>query len=144
MNKDKKLAIILAPLLLVGGYIASDQYIEYKDSESRMFQLTPVGECAIFTGDCIFESGDMKINITDENGLTKINTSFPVDTVLISIVLKNTKEIVYGLDKAKDPQYWEKETNIRAATNSNSVEKYRVFIKRKGSTYLNEFTLTAE
>lgn len=144
MNKDKKLAIILAPLLLVGGYIASDQYIEYKDNEARMFQLTPVGECAIFTGDCILESGDMQINITDKKGTTKINTSFPVDTVVISIVLKDTKEIVYGLDKANDPQYWEKETNIRAAAKSNSVGKYRVFIKRKGSTYLSEFSSATE
>lgn len=144
MNKDKKLAIILAPVLLVGGYIASDQYIEYKDNEPKMFQLTPSGECAIFTGDCILESGDMKINITDESGTTKINTSFPVDTVVISILLKDKKEIVYGLDKARDPQYWEKQTNIRAATKNNSIEKYRVFIKRKGSTYLSEFTLTAE
>jgi hypothetical protein len=139
MNKDKKLAIFLAPFLIIGGYVASDQYIEHKNNEPKMFQLSPQGECALFTGDCILESGDLQINITDDDGITKINTSFPVDKVAISLVNKENKEIIYGLDKNKDPQYWQRETDIRAAKDNGSADKLRVFIKRKGSTYLSEF-----
>jgi len=139
MNKDKKLAIFLAPFLLVGGYIATDQYIENKQNEPKMFQLSPSGECVIFSGDCILESGDMQINITDEAGTTKINTSYPVDTVVISLLQKDAKEIVYKLEKTIDFKYWERKTDIRSATENNMTHKLRVLIKNKGSTYLSEF-----
>ncbi len=143
MNKDKRLAIILAPFLLVGGYVVSDQYIESKANETKIFALSTTGECAMFTGDCILQSGDMQINITDENGITKSNTSYPVDTVAISLVYDSGKEIIYGLEKSTSPQYWERKTDIRSAlTQSKTATKLRVVVKRKGSTYFSEISPT--
>lgn len=139
MNKDKRLAFILAPFLLIGGYVASDLYIESKANEPKIFTLSASGECAIFDGDCILQSGDMQINITDVNGVTKANTSYPVDSVTISLVYNSGKEIIYGLEKLTDPQYWERETDIRSAlTQSKTATKLRVVIERKGGTYLTE------
>lgn len=141
MNRDKKLAIILAPFLLVGGYVVSDQYIESKANEPKFFPLSLNGECAMFSADCILQSGDMLINITDTGGVTKINTSFPVDTAAISLVYNDGKEIIYGLEKAANPQYWERKTEIHTAlTQLKTATKLRVVIKRKGSTYLSEFS----
>ncbi len=95
----------------------------------------------MFSGDCILQSGDMQVNITDENGLTKSNTSFPVDTVGISLVYNDGKEVIYGLEKAANPQYWERKTDIRVAlTQFKTATKLRVVIKRKGSTYFSEFS----
>ncbi|RKZ67993.1 MAG: hypothetical protein DRQ44_05000 [Gammaproteobacteria bacterium] len=139
MNKDKRLAFILAPFLLIGGYVISDQYIESKANKPKLFVLASNGECAMFTGDCILQSGDMQINITDENGVTKSNTSYPVDTVAISLVYNSGKEVIYGLEKSTDPQYWERKTDIRAAlTQLKTASTLRVLIKRKGSTYITE------
>lgn len=141
MNKDKKLAIMLAPFLLVGGYILSDLYIEHKDNETKLFELAVSGECEMFSGDCILQSGDMKINITDENGITKSNTSYPVDSVAISVVYASGKEIIYGLDQAANRQYWEKSTEIRKALiQTKTASTLRVVAKRKGSTYFSEFS----
>ncbi len=141
MNKDKKIAIILAPFLLIGGYVISDLYIESKANVSGLFALSVNAECAMFSGDCILQSGDMQVNITDENGITRSNTSFPVDTVAISLVYNDGKEIIYGLEKAANPQYWERKTDIRAAlTQFKTATKLRVVIKRKGSTYFSEFS----
>lgn len=141
MNKDTRMAIILAPFLLIGGYVISDQYLESKSSEPGIFTFTIQGQCAPFTADCILQSGDMKINITDEQGTTKTNTSYPVDTVAISLVYKDGKEIIYGLEKAGNEQYWERKTDIRSAfTTAKNAEKMRVVIQRKESTYLSEFT----
>jgi len=117
--------------------VISDQYIEFKANEPKIFALTASGECAMFTGDCILQSGDMQINLTDENGITKGNTSYPVDTVAISLVYDSGKEIIYGLDKTTDPQYWERATDIRSTlTKYKTAKTLRVVIKRKGSTYL--------
>ncbi len=141
MNKDKKLAIILAPFLLIGGYVVSDQYIEYKANEPRLFELSVNGDCTMFNDDCILQSGDMQVNVTDENGITKTNTSFPVDSVAISLVYNDGKEVIYGLEKTNNFQYWERKTDIRAALMQNSTAtKLRVVIKRKGSSYFSEFS----
>ena len=143
MNNDKKLAFFLAPFLLLGGYVVSDLYIESRANEPKMFVLSGVGQCDIFDGDCILQSGDMKINITDENGVTKANTSYPVNTVAISLVYHSGKEIIYGLEKSTDQQYsaqyWARETDIRTALiQSRTASKLRVVVERKGSTYLTE------
>ena len=142
MNRDKRLAIILAPFLLVGGYVVSDQYIESKENEPKIFALSTIDECKMFAGDCILQSGDMQINITDENGLTKSNTSFPVDTVAISLVYNDGKEVIYGLEKAANSaQYWERKTDIRTAiTQSGTASILRVVVNRKGSSYFSEFS----
>lgn len=142
MNRDKRLAIILAPFLLVGGYVVSDQYIESKANEPKIFALSTIDECKMFTGDCILQSGDMKINITDENGFTKSNTSFPVDTVAISLVYNDGKEVIYGLEKADNSaQYWERKTDIRTSiTQSGTASILRVVVNRKGSSYFSEFS----
>jgi hypothetical protein len=141
MNKDKKLAIILAPFLLVGGYIVSDLYIESKQNQTKLFALSNPGECEMFSGDCILQSGDMKINITDERGTTKANTSYPVDSVAISLVYSDGREIIYGLEKTVNPQYWEKETDIRTAiTQSKTATILRIVVTQKGSTYFSEFS----
>ncbi len=145
MNKDKKLAIILAPFLLVGGYIVSDLYIESKQNETKLFELSVNADCRMFSGDCILQSGEMQINITDEDGITKGNTSFPVDTVAISLVYNDGKEVIYGLEKAANPQYWERKTEIRTAiTEANTATKLRVVFTRKGSTYFSEFSPATE
>ncbi len=143
MNKDTRLAIILAPFLLIGGYVISDQYLESKSAAPGMFTLEVQGECAPFSSDCILQSGDMQINITDTQGLTKANTSYPVDTVAISLVYRDGKEVIYGLEKAGNEQYWERATDIRNAfTNTNTAEKMRIVVQRKDSTYLSEFVPT--
>jgi hypothetical protein len=145
MNRHTKLAIILAPFLLVGGYIASDQYIEYRANQPKMFQLLPQSECDIFGTECILESGDMLINLTDNNGITKANTSYPVDSVAISLVYKNGNETIYVLEQAGNAQYWQRETEIRSAiTDFKSAEKLRVLIKIKGHIYLAEFLPKAD
>ena len=140
MNRDKKIAFFLTPFLLVGGYVISDIYMENKANETKLFSLSIADECSIFDGDCILESGDMQINITDLNGITKANTSYPVDSVAISLVYDNGKEVIYGLDQAGSPQYWERETDIRnAMTKAKTASKLRIVTKYKGSTYLSEF-----
>ncbi len=140
MNRDTKLAIVLAPFLLIGGYIASDYYIENYATEPRIFALSPQGQCTPFSGDCILQSGDFQINITDQQGVTRSNTSYPVDTVAISLVYSNGKEIIYGLDKTVNEQYWERKTDLRTAfTINKNAEKMRVVVQRKGNTYLSEF-----
>ncbi len=141
MNRDKKLAIILAPFLLVGGYVISDLYVESRENETRLYPLQPSGDCRMFSADCILESGDMQVNITDRDGVTQGNTSFPVDSVAISLVYNDGQEVIYGLEQAANPQYWSRQTEIRKAlTVDKTAAQLRLVVTRKGSTYFSEFS----
>ena len=140
MNRHTKLAFFLAPLLLVGGYIVSDLYLEYDANKPKIFQLSPQSKCDLFKSSCILEAGELQISLTDENGLTKANTSFPVDSVAISLVYNAGNEVIYALNKAGNTQYWQKKTDIRSAISKQKIaEKIRVLVKIKGSMYLTEF-----
>lgn len=145
MSRDKKLAIILAPFLLVAGWVLSDIYVETKANDPRFYEFTLDTNCALFASGCILESGDMKIKITDDAGLTRANTSYPVDTVAISLLYDSGKEIIYELkQQAANPQYWERATDIRKAmVEDKSAKILRIAVKNKGNTYLSQFSPVA-
>lgn len=143
MNRHTKLAIIVSPLLLVGGYIASDQYLEYNANRPKIYQLQTSGTCDILNTGCLQQTGDMQAMITDVAGTTKVNTSYPVDSVAISVVQPNGDETIYGLEQSGSPQYWQRPTAIRESlTTDQSNLKLRIMVKMKGHHYLNEFTAT--
>jgi hypothetical protein len=139
MNKQTKLALFIAPLLVVGGYIASDQYVVHQTSKGLLFNLSLENDCQLFSGDCILKSGDVHLNITDEGGVTKVNTSYPADKVTISLVSSDNKEIIYELNKASSFQYWQRKTAIRASQfDQQSLKSLHIMVKIKGDLYLSE------
>jgi hypothetical protein len=143
MNKHTKLAIFIAPFLLVGGYIASDAYLDHKANQPKIFQLQTSGNCDLLGKGCLQQSGDMQVMITDENGITKANTSYPVDSVAISLVFPNGDETIYGLEQDTNQHYWKRNTTIRQKLSENdatNTQKMRILVKMKGNMYLNEFT----
>ncbi len=87
----------------------------------------------------------MQVNITDRDGITQGNTSYPVDSVAISIVFADGNEIIYGLEDTGNPQYWSRQTDIRKAMlDEGTASQLRLVVTRNGSRYFSEFTpLTA-
>ncbi len=144
MNRDKKIALFLAPFLLIGGYAATDQYLDSRQQPTELFQLQAAGDCRVFDGDCILQSGDMQINVTDRAGLTTVNSSYPADSVSLSLVYRDGREVIYGLDPLKNPQYWQKETSIREAIDeSDTADRLRIVVQVDGSHFLGEFRTLA-
>ena len=86
MNKHTKIAIFVAPILILGGYILSDMYIENKADENRIFELVPYGHCDVLNQKCILKSGEFEVNVFDKDGVTRINTTFPLDTATLFLV----------------------------------------------------------
>ncbi|PCH83503.1 MAG: hypothetical protein COB89_06540 [Piscirickettsiaceae bacterium] len=141
LNKHSKLAILLAPFLIVAGYIASDQYEAYKLNEQKIFSLSAPQQCNIFKAECILTSGNMQISLTNRDNVTKANTSFPVDSVVVSLVYNSGNETVYLLNKMQSPQYWARETDIKNAVTNHLANTIRILVKDKGSMYLSELPL---
>lgn len=140
MNKHKKLAIFIAPILMVIGYIAADYFAEYQAQEDTLFELVGEGKCDVLSGTCVLIAGDFKINVFDKNGITTVNSTFPLEKVTLFIVDENNQAQAYSLKMIETAYYWHLATPLRETmTNSNNAQKLRLIIKIKGGQYISEF-----
>lgn len=140
MSRHKKIAIFIAPILMIMGYIASDYYIEYKATELKIFEMTQQGSCDILKGECILVSGEFKINVFDKDGLTTVNSTFPLDSAIIFLVDNESNATPYHLNRVQTDYYWNRETPLRRhLANTNGPQKLRLIATVKGSQYISEF-----
>ncbi len=140
MNKHLKMAILIAPVLIILGYIVSDFYIESDAGAERVFKLNAEGQCDIFSNKCIFTSGDFKVNLFDKAGKTTINSTFPLDSVHLFIVDEKKNMTQYAMLKAQTKYYWHVDTSLRAYHEATrEPQRVRIIVKIKGSHYIAEF-----
>ena len=138
MNRHTKVAIFVAPFLLLGGYIASDYYLEYKAQQKRVFQLVPEGHCDVINQKCVLKSGEFKVNVYDEAGDTHVNSTFPIDKAVLFIVDKEVRG--YEMQMKESPYYWHHQTPLREKiSNKGQKQKLRVIVNIKGGQYISEF-----
>jgi len=140
MNRHTRLAILVAPFLLIGGYIASDFYIDYQAKKNRVFTLAPFGHCDVINQKCILKSGDFEVNVFDQQGITTVNSTFPLDSATLFLV-KSTKDVqAYPLSMNDSPYYWQHETQLRSLlSNKGDNVKLRLIARIKGGQYISEF-----
>ncbi|MFD2167377.1 hypothetical protein ACFSJY_14075 [Thalassotalea euphylliae] len=140
MNRHQKIAIFIAPFLAIGGYIASDYYLEHKASEEKVFQLVPEGHCDVINESCVLSAGEFKVNILDKNGITTVNSTFPVDDAVLFMVNAPGQYETYQLAMASTPYYWQSETGLAEKISSKGEkQKMRVIVSIKGGKYISEF-----
>lgn len=140
MNKHNKLALLVAPFLILGGYIASDFYIENKAEQQRVFQLVPFGHCDVINQKCILRSGDFEVNVFDENGITKVNSTFPLDTATLFLVDKKNSVTPHQLGMIESPYYWQSSTALNSLISEKGAKyKLRLIVNIKGGQYISEF-----
>ncbi|KGJ88044.1 hypothetical protein [Thalassotalea sp. ND16A] len=140
MNKHTKLALMVAPVLAIGGYIASDFWVEEQANATRIFQMTPENSCDVLTGNCVLLAEDFKLNIFDDNGKTTINSTFPLDTATLFLVDKNDQATSYQLQMSDSPYYWYRQTPLRATISQvGDTHKMRIIATIKGGQYISEF-----
>jgi|TARA_R100001377_G_scaffold69343_1_gene44673 hypothetical protein len=140
MNKHTKLAFMVAPILAVVGFIAADYYEENEASANKIIQLTPEGHCDVANKNCVLISGEFKINVSDEAGVTEVNSTFPLDSATLFLVDKSDKMTPYPLGMKKSPYYWRSDTPLGGlVANKGDSYKLRLIAKIKGGQYIGEF-----
>lgn len=139
MNRHTKMSLFIVPFLLIGGFIASDFYVEHKADENKVFQLLPFGHCDVLNQKCVLKSGEFEINILDNNGVTTVNSTFPLDKATLFLV-DNNQAKRYPLGMKDSPYYWHSETPLRSSMNKEN-DKYtlRLIAEIKGGKYISEF-----
>lgn len=140
MNRHTKTALMVAPFLILGGYIASDFYIENQANEVKIFNMKPVGKCDVLNQQCILKSGDFEMNIYDNAGITQLNSTFPVDSATIFLVDNNGQANAYPLGMKDNPYYWQSETPLRSNLQYKQEKQIlRIIAKIKGGQYIAQF-----
>jgi hypothetical protein len=141
LNRHTKIAIFVAPILVILGFAASDLWLENKASEARIFQMTPdSGVCDIMASKCVLVSGEFKISVYQENGLTTINSTFPLDTATLFLVDENDIPSVFQMGMKDSPYYWYQSTPLESLAKSpGSRQKVRLIATVKGGQYISEF-----
>ena len=97
MNRHLKISFFLAPFLILGGYVLSDLYVEDQASQLKLFQLKPKGACDVIHKTCQLHSGKFELNVMHENGISTINSTFPLDTATLFLVDEQDQATAYQL-----------------------------------------------
>ena len=140
MNRHLKAAFMVAPFLAVLGYIGADYYDESQASKAKIVQLVTDGHCDVINQSCVLKSGDFKVNVSDKDGVTEINSTFPLDSATLFLVDKSDKMTAYPLGMQKSPYYWRNNTELRnLVANKGDSYKLRLIAKIKGGQYISEF-----
>jgi len=140
MNRHLKVAFMVAPFLAVLGFVGADYYNESIAAETKIIKLVPEGHCDIINESCVLKSGEFKVNISDEAGVTVVNSTFPLDTATLFLVDKHDEMTAYPLGMKKSPYYWRNITPLRSlVSNKGDSYKLRLIAKIKGGQYISEF-----
>lgn len=139
MNKHLKVAFMVAPILTIIGFGAADYYKESEAAKEKIIQLTSDGSCDVVNKNCVLVSGEFKINVSDEAGVTEINATFPLDSATLFLVDEANKMTPYPLGM-KNPYYWRSNTPLTGLLMNNGDRyKLRLIAKIKGGQYISEF-----
>lgn len=141
-----KMAFMVAPFLAILGFVGTDYYEEAQANEKKIIQLVPEGDCDVINKSCVLISGEYKVNIYNETGVTVVNSTFPLDSATLFLVDNNDKMTPYPLGMKKDPYYWRSNTPLSTLIpNQGDSHKLRLIANIKGGQYISEFyTQTAK
>jgi len=134
-----KLAIIIAPFLLVGGYIAGDYYEEKKAASKNLFQMKVDGKCDIVSDKCTLKHEKLTLNLSDKNGFTQIDSNYALDSAGLSIIESSSKELQYPLTPDIGRTYWQASTELASLSETSPELKIRIIVTVNKGFYFSEF-----
>ena len=101
------------------------------------------GFCDVIGKNCILRSGDFKVSLYQEDGLTTLNSTFPLDTATLFLVDDTGGVSPYQMGMKESPYYWFQKTAIeKVHANAGSKQLIRLILTIKGGQYVGEFLST--
>lgn len=136
-----KLALFIAPLLLLVGWVGGEIWAESQAMKKRVYTLEPeAGFCDVLAKKCILQSGDFQLSLYVENGNTTLNSTFPLDTATLFMV-DDDNVTAYQMGMKDSPYYWYQQTDfVEKNSAQGSKQKLRIIASVKGGQYIAEFT----
>ena len=145
VNKHTKIAILIAPILAVLAFAATDMFSEYQAAKKRVFAMQVQDLCDIKAAKCILSSGEFLLSFSNNKGNTVVNSNYPLDTATLFIVNNSGQPRPVPLRMNKSPYYWQAKTDLdQLLRSSGANQKLRVIANVKGGSYIGEFISTTE
>lgn len=139
-SSHTKIAIIVAPLLAIGGYILADHYASKKEAElsSQVKPLTLQSGCRLLGGVCELLHREIAINISAESGPTT-TVYLRASTAIDGALLSSTGQQPMAMERRGDNERWkallpyplEEETAIQLAIVAGERRYYAEIPARK-------------
>ena len=139
MNTHLRLAFVIAPLLLVGGFIAAEYYDKYTNSKKKYHRLSIQGMCDIFNGKCKLSGAGLILDISDNNGTTNLKANHPLSSAAIAMV-NNDEEKPTNLQPDDSRQNWIVNTARYISEESHSETLLRLIVSVDDEFFFSEFT----
>lgn len=137
MNKHTKLGIIIAPFLAIGGYVAADYYTLNQQEKQRYHKLHLQSNCDLSTAACVLKGGGLELSLSDNNGITQIQSNHPLTSAAIAMV-NNNKEKPNNLKAGSNKTLWTIATTAYAKK-GNTPYRLRIAITANDHIFFSEF-----
>lgn len=144
MNKHVKLAFIVAPFLLIGGYIAADYYDAFsKEKQDYIYELKESSSCNLVNTACDFTSRELKLQMQDKAGVIQLNSNFALDNVIVSVFNEAGKEQIFTFKpESENLKEWSGYTTLRELSRRVDSSKIRIVVNVGKSYFIKEMLLT--
>ncbi len=113
LNPQLKIAIFIAPFLLIGGYIAMDYFAKEDPPDNARYQLHPVNErCDFSNNNCRFSNDDLQLSVTLEERLDNGSNTIRVTSeqalkgVAIALTDIDDESAPASMLSTDDRQHW--------------------------------------
>jgi hypothetical protein len=150
MSPHIKAATIIAPFLLIGGYIAADYFQTSKQeklltSEAKntaAYELELSSKCKIPEAPCVFRKDGLLISLKSDNRNYYIESSLELEGVTIGLAQSDRVTRGITMQRLSDNNHWV--TAIRTLSNLNAELPLlmRVALVSHGTRYYAEFPIT--
>ncbi len=140
MNKHSRMAVVIAPFLAIGGYVASGYYLDDQALEARILTLEQEDPCNMLDTPCVLNATGLIFQLSHESGKTTVTTSFNMETLTISFVGTNGTEAAYPLLATDRNKTWSAMTAYDEIHATSGVDTtVRLAATLKNLTYIHEF-----
>lgn len=118
MSAHMKIAMIVAPLLLIGGWGVADYFESRKSPSDQVFPMETVGPCILSEGACRFSILEFNADVSaaakgDGTSAFVLKTSEPVKAVNLEVVGTNSVQHPKAMvPDAEDSNLWTLDTVV--------------------------------
>ncbi|MBF0219616.1 MAG: hypothetical protein HQL49_08830 [Gammaproteobacteria bacterium] len=105
MNRHSKTAIVIAPFLIVGGYIAADYYDNAQKAQQNIFPLEAKESCHLQQSACYLRHEKLSITLNYQQQL-QISSNYPLDELAMSLIDAAGTEVRVKMYPSLNRQQW--------------------------------------
>lgn len=140
--KHFKLALFIAPVLVLIGYIGSDYYLANQNTP-KLFQLSVDSGCDLRQQSCIAQNGDFNLNLRFADGNIHAEANHPFERISFLLAGEQNAEFS-GTPTQGSSMVAIKIPLTKTLANTKHTVKLRMIVQLTNRFYLSEWDFPAE